>query len=83
MQVAHWTGASPATVMLENDNERGWRLSAVYGPGNSDICEWTQYLIAQRVWWQRHIVLDSCDGPPPLMPGTKTNQTERIAMDQG
>ena len=79
----HWAGVNPATVMLENNNDRGWCLSAVLGPRNSEICQWTYYLIAQRVWWQRDIILGSCVGTPPLMPGTKTNQTERIVMDQG
>ena len=79
----HWSGANPATVKIENNNEKGWCLSAVLGPRNSDICQWTYYLIAQRVWWQRHIILGLCDGSPPLMPGTNANQTERILMNQG
>ena len=79
----HWAGANPATMMLENNNDRGWCLSAALGPRNSDVCQWTYYLIAQRVWWQCHIILGSCDWPPPLMPGTNADQTEHIVMDQG
>ena len=79
----HWGGETPATVMLENKNDRSWRLSAALGRRNADICQWTYYLIAQRVWWQCHILLGQCDGSPPLMPGTKTNQAEPIVMEQG
>ena len=79
----HWAGTIPATVMLENNNDRGWCLSAALGPRNSDICQWTFYLIAQRVWWQCHIILGSCVGSPPLKPGTKAKQAERIVMELG
>ena len=66
--LCHWNGLEPATVMLENDAERGWVLAEALGIDNTDLCEWTLFLIRSRVWDQRRLVLGRCDEPLPKLP---------------
>ncbi|MDX9862160.1 MAG: hypothetical protein RBS99_14715 [Rhodospirillales bacterium] len=68
----HWAGKDPATVMLENDEERGWILGEALGLFNQALCAWTRYLIRRRIWTWRFHLLGVRGDPAPRIPGYLT-----------
>jgi len=76
----HWSGAEPATVMLERYPDRGWVLAEARGAWNDTLSPWTRYVIAERVWYQRGIVLGQWDESPPF-PGQFGSAVPRLLQD--
>lgn len=66
--VYHWAGEEPATVMLEDDAERGWTLVEALGAYNEILSPWTRYLIEGRIWLWRFHLLGVRGDPAPRIP---------------